>query len=389
MGTRDSNHLERLPLDPERFAHTLGLMHRVVDSGGLPGVAFGYWDAREPGRVFEAAFGRARVEPSAQALTLEHFFDLASLTKPLVGALLAARMVDRGWLRWNTPVREILSDFPERVGEQGTVQVAHLLSHTAGFEAHHPFYEALRKHGSLPEFSRKQRMQWMREELRRHPPLARAGERALYSDLSFLWLTYALETLSGERVDQSARPLFELVGADGLHFRLTEALELKRVALEEDRYTATEKCPWRGVVLQGQVHDDNCWSMGGVSAHAGLFGRLSDVLTMASALYGKQLLSGEVRSAWWSRVAEPAGCSRTLGWDTPAPTGSLAGDKFSSWAVGHTGFTGVSLWMDLHRGVAVSLLTQRVHPSRDAPGPQAVLKELRPAIHDAFWGDWS
>jgi CubicO group peptidase (beta-lactamase class C family) len=73
-----------------------------------------------------------------------------------------------------------------------------------------------------------------------------------------------------------------------------------------------------------------------------------------------------------------------LGWDTPTTTPGIshAGDRWPrSGAVGHTGFTGTSLWLDLPRGRWVALLTNRVHPTRD--GTADAIKALRRAIGDA------
>jgi CubicO group peptidase (beta-lactamase class C family) len=60
------------------------------------------------------------------------------------------------------------------------------------------------------------------------------------------------------------------------------------------------------------------------------------------------------------------------------PTSSC-GTLMSPSSIGHTGFTGTSLWIDWERDAYVALLTNRVHPTRENP----LLKELRPRIHDA------
>ena len=59
-----------------------------------------------------------------------------------------------------------------------------------------------------------------------------------------------------------------------------------------------------------------------------------------------------------------AGLDWALGWDTPTPAGSTLGQALLARSVGHLGFTGTSLWIDLERDCVVVLLTNRVHPSR-------------------------
>jgi CubicO group peptidase (beta-lactamase class C family) len=79
------------------------------------------------------------------------------------------------------------------------------------------------------------------------------------------------------------------------------------------------------------------------------------------------------------------GSSWRLGWDTPSPAPGVsnAGDRWPrTGAVGHTGFTGTSLWLDLPNRRWVALLTNRVHPTRHA-GTAEAIKALRRAINDA------
>lgn len=355
-----------------------------------PGIALGVWRAKDPDALWIQSFGNARLAPAREALTPAHVFDLASVSKVVSTATLVATLVQRGWLQWNTPVRSLAPDFPH--GPFGReVTLAHLLSHTAGFEAWHPYWERLREraahHGKagLTEFPIALRQQWMREELRRHPPQVVAGERAVYSDLSFLWLGFILQDLLKQRLDRAAEQLVWDPMGVRLHYRPMDKKSVARGRASAAQYVATEDCPWRGEILQGQVHDDNTWAMGGIAGHSGVFGSAEEVLRFARGLSGG-FLSREVLSAMWSRVAEPAGCERTLGWDTPSLSGSVAGSGFSTWTVGHLGFTGTSLWMDVHRGVAVALLTNRVHPTREG-GSAERIRAFRPRVHDALWRD--
>jgi CubicO group peptidase (beta-lactamase class C family) len=173
-----------------------------------------------------------------------------------------------------------------------------------------------------------------------------------------------------------SRLLWKRMGlVDSLYRRVDAPVEKARLF----DIAATEKCPWRGGVLQGQVHDDNCWTMGGYAGHAGAFTTVPDLL-----LFGRRLLNGflspRVLQTVWSRAPLPVGCTRTLGWDTPTGDQSTIGPGYSLRSVGHLGFTGTSLWIDPEHGLSVVLLTNRVHPTRDNPK----IQEFRRVFHRAL-----
>jgi CubicO group peptidase (beta-lactamase class C family) len=145
----------------------------------------------------------------------------------------------------------------------------------------------------------------------------------------------------------------------------------------------TEKCPWRKKVLCGEVHDDNAYAMGGVAGHAGLFASAREVDTILCRLEAchagaDDFLPQRIVEQFWTRDAAVPASTWALGWDTPSPERSTAGSLFSKHTVGHLGFTGTSMWVDVERGRHVVLLTNRVHPTRD----NEKIREFRPIIHD-------
>ncbi len=147
---------------------------------------------------------------------------------------------------------------------------------------------------------------------------------------------------------------------------------------------ATENCPWRERILWGEVHDPNAWSMGGVAGHAGLFGPADDVMKFAlawlDAWHGRgELLPRELVRQFTERQNLPPGSDWAIGWDTPTRGASSSGQHFSAHSIGHLGFTGTSLWIDLEREAIVVMLTNRVHQvaKRSRFG-------LRPQVHDAI-----
>ena len=139
---------------------------------------------------------------------------------------------------------------------------------------------------------------------------------------------------------------------------------------------------WRGRLLQGEVHDENGWALGGVAGHTGLFGTAPAIGRFARAvletLDGATRLARPATLARFLRHSTVPTSSRALGWDTMLVTSSC-GHRLSSEAFGHTGFTGTSLWIDPSQDLYIVLLTNRVHPTRDN---DAIL-DVRPAVHDA------
>jgi CubicO group peptidase (beta-lactamase class C family) len=133
-------------------------------------------------------------------------------------------------------------------------------------------------------------------------------------------------------------------------------------------------------VIQGEVHDENAFVMGGVAGHAGLFSTAGNLAKFAHCLLrgGSPVFKLETIELFTRREESPAGTSRALGWDTPSKP-SQSGQHFYPGSYGHLGFTGTSLWIDPEREVSVTLLTNRTWPD----GKNQAIKELRPRFHDA------
>jgi len=366
------------PFNPSRFSRTFHVIHQALQSRLFPGAVVGVWQRYPQTQVYLQAWGNRREIPSVLPLSAHTPFDLASLTKVLATTALTARLVDRGWISWETPLTQLLPDFAAR-----EVRIRHLLSHTAGLVAWKPFWKALRD-----QFHPKplycvpllRRQQAMRDLLIAEVPECPMETQALYSDLSFLLLGFALEELTQLPLHHAVqRWVWAPMGIRGLQFY--PILNHPSVQIRSE-VAATEDCSWRGGVLQGQVHDDNCWLMGGYAGHAGVFGRAIDIL-----LFVDRMMNGFFTPSTFQSLVKPVnhplGCTRALGWDTPTLGVSSAGKFFSPRSIGHLGFTGTSLWVDLDAQIAVTVLTQRVHPQRN----HSDLKAFRPLIHDAIRED--
>jgi CubicO group peptidase (beta-lactamase class C family) len=134
------------------------------------------------------------------------------------------------------------------------------------------------------------------------------------------------------------------------------------------------------------VDDDNAFAMGGVAGHAGLFSTARDVARLGQAwldaLAGRGRWLGRATAERFAARDGTPGSGRALAWDTPSPGGSLGArlGRGPLGAVGHLGFTGVSLWIDRDRELSCALLTNHVHP---AGSDRARINAFRARFHDA------
>ena len=343
-------------------------LRRSVACGDVPGAVVCVAHRGEV--LWHEAYGASAWVPERRAMRRETLFDIASLTKVMVTTQLMLGAHSEGVLHLDDPLRRFYPHAPQDVS---AVTLRQLLSHSGGFAAWLPLYAQLGRNGTA-RHRRRQAAAW----ILRQPLAYRPGHASVYSDLGFMMLGDILETCYEQPLDvlfarRIARPL-KLYGI--AYLPLESMRRVKDIA-------ATERCEWRGRILSGEVHDANAWAMGGVAAHAGLFATAAGVWAFAHAM----LEAAAGRLDWlppsllresWQRQSNPAGTTRALGWDTPTPGGSSSGSFFSHNAIGHLGFTGCSLWIDLERQVSLILCTNRVHPSRQSNR----IAQLRPKVHD-------
>ena len=328
--------------------------------------------------AYDAAFGAACVNPQHHDARLETLYDLASLTKVMATTPAILLLVASGKLRLDQAVAEVLPAFAEHGKSEITIR--HLLTHSSGLRPWRAYFadlreRELRRGGQL--LATEEGRESIIARIQRSAPVHDPGEASVYGDLGFIVLGAIVEQAAGERLDAfCARHIYEPLGMSDTRFN--------PVPFEGDRtrYAATEQCAWREKIVWGEVHDGNAWAMGGVAGHAGLFGSAADVLRFGSEMLAaergeSELFAAELAREFFRRQELTPDSGWALGWDTPTPGASTSGRHFSKRSIGHTGFTGTSLWIDLERGAVVVLLSNRVHllakRSRFA---------LRPLIHD-------
>ncbi len=360
-------------------------MDAGVADGVFPGGALLVWVR---GRTIHRSFhGRRSLDPPGGPVDQQTCFDLASLTKILGTTPLVLLAIQRGQLDLDTPVSRVLAGYTGQGRDAVTVRT--LLEHSSGLPAWRPYYEEVRTagDGSWPATVKGQHA--VRRMAFAETPEAPPGSRALYSDVGFILLDWILERVSGRSTDALfTEALVQPLALTSLFFVDLKAPDRAARARQGRAFAATERCPWRNRTLVGEVHDDNTYAMGGVSGQAGLFGTVHDVAALAEA-WLHSLLSGagpfdrNLAAQFWTKSAVP-GSTRALGFDTPSPGDSQAGNGFGPRTVGHLGFTGTSLWIDPDRELIVVLLTNRVHPSR----ANEAIKRFRPALHERIAELW-
>ncbi|MGH7737742.1 MAG: serine hydrolase domain-containing protein [Candidatus Tyrphobacter sp.] len=296
--------------------------------------------------AFERAYGVTREDETSRPVFVDTRFDLASLTKLFV-ATLVLRDAAAGTIALDEPLERAMT--PRM-----------LLAHTSGMNSGADYRILLERN--------------VKAFVASEPLVATPGERVIYSDLGFIALGMLLQRVHGISLAALADAAFE---SPTLGFRPRASTRLE--------IPATECDSWRGRV-QGVVHDEKAYLMGGVAGHAGLFGTAADVAALADVylapLCGRtprssiELAPALVREAVCEQAYDPV-LRRGLGWALKTTDENSCGARFSMESFGHTGFVGTCVWADPRRDLCGVLLTNGVYFGRND------IRDLRAAFYDA------
>ncbi len=349
------------------------LFEEALKKGIFPGAAAGYIfleGSRKRGKIW--TFGTTDLSQEHK-ITTATFFDLASLTKPLVTVLSLLAVMEEKGFDVKTPLKKLIGQSIPSYMEE--IQLGQLMDHSSGLPGYRPYFQELIRLGEQQD--RKERIidRILGENLE-YP----TSYRHVYSDLGYILLGRIVEDITGSPLDifWSERILKPL----GLQKKLL--FKPEQVIKNTSLFAATENCPWLGLMLSGTVHDENCRSIGGVAGHAGLFGTINGVLQLCEHLL-RQFRDEEEHPAYSNKQLRKILLRHdhspwAYGFDTPSTRGSSSGHLFSRQSVGHLGFTGTSFWIDLSKGISIVLLTNRVHPTRE----NEQIKIFRPMFHDTI-----
>ncbi len=295
-------------------------------------------------------------------------FDLASLTKVIATTTAAMKLYEDDQLDLNARVVDYLPQFGE--GGKSDIRIRQLLTHSAGLIPYRAYHR-------LGITTREALIDTIMAEKLRYEP----DTESQYSDLGLITLALVVEEITGRPFDVWMNDnVFEPLGMVDTGYR-GHISDTSIVPTELDE-------SFRRRLIQGEVHDETAWILGGVSGNAGIFSTVEDLSKFAFMLVndgfinGSQFLEPETIRTF-TTAQNPELHTRALGWDTieinpEEDEYSSAGQHFGPNSFGHTGFTGTSLWVDPDQDLFVILLTNRVYPTRD----NSKIVQVRPQLAD-------
>ena len=345
---------------------------RAVKDRAFPGatLAVGF-----RGKVAIHAFGKLSYNAKSPAVVPTTMYDIASLTKVVVTTTLMAKLAEGDFavpLDLDAKIERFLPEWASGPQPEWRhrVTVRHLLTHTSGLP---PFKEYWRTSKSKQDTLTK----IFAEPLEYEP-----GTKEVYSDLGIILTAEIIERLTGRSLDDLANSLvFSPLGMKNSMYKPPKKLWPKIAPTEIDNN-------YRHRLIQGEVHDENAYAIGGVSGHAGVFSTAPDLAAFCQMLlnggvYAHQRILRRATVTQFTTPQQLSGGTRTLGWAVPTP-GGLSGRYFSEHSFGHTGFTGTSIWIDPDRQLFVVFLTNRVNPTRENQKIQQVRRDVHDAVMQAL-----
>jgi len=367
-----------VPVDPMKLAPmevrseaqlkpAFDVLEKAIAEKAFPGatLAVGY-----KGKVALHAFGKLSYDAKSRQVNVHTMYDVASLTKVIVTTTLVEKLVEGDFkspLLLDVPIDRYLPEWASGPQPEWRhrVTVRHLMTHTSGLP---PFREYWRTSKGKSDTLR----MIFAEPLESEP-----GTKMVYSDLGIILMAEIIERLTGRTLDDLAKEyIFTPLAMRDSMYKPPKKLWPQIAPTEFDAI-------FRHRLVQGEVHDENAFAIGGVSGHAGVFSTAPDLASFCQMLlnggvYAHQRILKRATIAQFTAPQELAKGTRTLGWVVPTE-GSSSGHYFSPHSFGHTGFTGTSIWIDPERQLFVVLLTNRVNPTRE----NHKIAEVRPALHDA------
>jgi CubicO group peptidase (beta-lactamase class C family) len=350
-----------------RFPAAYRVLDEAIAARAFPGCAFGVLAKDQI--LLQDALGRFTYDEASPAVTPETVYDIASITKVASTTAAAMLLHQRGLLDLDAPLGDLLPGFLARraPGDPARqVKLSHLLAHNSGLPGYVEFFRT----AATPEA--------LLNACLALPLEAEPGLRVEYSDPGFILFGQALESLTREPLATWApREIFQPLGLAATCFSPPPAARASIPPTEEDTTLRHRR-------IQGEVQDENAFLLGGAAGHAGLFSNVPDLLRIvreilsSAANTGEEGLFSAATVELFAQRQGPPESSRALGWDTPSENSS-AGRHFSPHSIGHLGFSGCSLWIDLDAAIAVVLLTNRTWPGRQSQ----LIRAVRPAFHDA------
>jgi uncharacterized protein YbbC (DUF1343 family)/CubicO group peptidase (beta-lactamase class C family) len=323
-----------------RLAVLDSIVNSAISQGQIPGavVIVGH-NSRI---IYRKAYGARALEPRREPMTLRTVFDCASLTKVLATTTALMQLWERGKFRMADPVSKYIPEFAQN-GKQD-ITIRQLLVHYSGLPPDLDLITPFAGKDAAYRLAFAETPEWA------------PGSRFMYSDINFVVLGALIERLSGESLDQySQKHIFTPLAMKETRFLPPRTWISRTAPTEEDE---------NHHMLRGVVHDPTARRMGGVAGHAGVFSTADDLAKFAQAMLdgGRGILTSATIAKMTSPQQPATGTAlRGFGWDIDSPFSTNRGELLPVGSFGHTGFTGVSLWIDPTTQTYIVLMTNAVH----------------------------
>jgi CubicO group peptidase (beta-lactamase class C family) len=321
------------------------LLKEGVQRGDFPGASYAI--VYKDGTIDDDYVGYRQLEPERIVNDGSEIYDCASLTKVIVTTTLIMQLIEAKKLALQTKIHDLLPDF-----KHPDISIEHLLTHTSGLPA------------DIPQAKTLNNRDMVLKKIFNFDLINPVGKKIVYSDIGFILLGLVVEKITGNGLDENANEkIFKPLKMDDSSYHP-----------DKDRCAPTEfrnDDVFQGL-LQGQVHDEKSFAMGGLAGHAGLFSTSRDLSKFILSFLindGVVLKPETVDRLFKCQVSSLSSqgnvLHRALGWNKPS-IGGTAGD-YSSFedTILHTGFTGCNLWIERKRGIGFVMLSNAVHPHRN------------------------
>ncbi|MEC9283007.1 MAG: serine hydrolase [Bdellovibrionota bacterium] len=287
------------------------------------------------------------------------FYDIASLTKIVFTTTVLMKAFEDSLFQLSDPLQQFIPEFKDP-----KICISHLLTHSAGHRWWSDFYNQLDPGAKLKNIQYQEQWKSLRKILsseQRENPV----ESFVYSDVDFFYLGILLQEIYSKDLLEIFEDYKDTWSLDKLFFNVNN-----ETSLNPSNFAPTEDSDYLGRIIQGEVHDENCHALGGVSSHAGLFSDSQALIQWLSeirkAYQGESsLLMAETIKLFGARQTDEKFGDWGYGFMKPSKGTASCGKYFSDQSFGHTGFTGTSIWYDPAQDLGVIILSNRVHPTRE------------------------
>lgn len=301
-------------------------------------------------------------------------FDLASLTKPLITALLVGFLYHYGEIKLEDTITRYLPEFKSK--EKSAITITQLLIHSSGLPDWRPLYFFGNNINDYLKYLDSIKLEYQ------------PGTRVIYSCLGYIILGEIIKRITGKPLDKLAHDwITKPLNLKNTMFNPPQSLKKRIAATEEGNQCERNKAAsfgqdytgWRQGVVWGEVLDQNCYSLGGVSGNAGLFSTAKDIFTLAKEFLGMGILIPQkIHELFFKNFTPSLEEHRSIGWQLASTPASSAGPALHPSSIGHDGFTGTSLWIDPFHKFIFILLTNRHHPTYQ----EREFKSIRRQFHN-------